>query len=108
MVRTAVAVAALLLSACVTTQLKPGADQVRVTTNAETVRGCESLGNIKASDRMNGGVFGQDAAEENTDRRLRNQAVALGGNVVFLDRASTGIDGSSARGEVYRCPSPIN
>lgn len=92
----------LLLSGCVTTKLAPGADAVRVTSNGETVKDCKFLGEIKASDRMNGG-FGQGAAEENTDRRLKNQAIEMGGNVVLLNRANTSYFGSSARGEVYAC-----
>jgi Domain of unknown function (DUF4156) len=93
-------------SACVTTQLTPAAQKVRVTTNVEVVRGCKFVGEVKASDRMNGGMFGQDAAEENTYRRLKNRAAQIGGNVVLLNRASTGYSGATARGEVYRCSEP--
>ena len=89
---------------CVTTTLTPAGQKVRVTTNAEAVRGCEFLGEAKASDRMNGGAFGQDAAEENTYRRLKNHAAEMGGNTVLMNRAHTGLHGSSARGEVFRCP----
>jgi hypothetical protein len=92
------------LTSCVTTTLTPSGERVRVTTNTETVRGCDFVGEVKASDRMNGGALGQDAAEENTYRRLRNDAAAMGGNIVLLNRASTGRNGSTARGEVFRCP----
>lgn len=92
----------LLLAGCVTTKLVPGADSIRVTSNGETVKGCKFIGEIKASDRMNGG-FGQGAAEENTDRRLKNQALEMGGNVILLNRSNTSYYGSSARGELYSC-----
>lgn len=101
--RIAVLVAALAISGCVTTQLKPGAESVRITSNPEVVRGCKVIGEVRAADRMNGGMVGQDAAEENTYRRLRNAAVDMGANVVYLERAGTGYYGASARGEAYIC-----
>lgn len=99
---------AILLStaACVTTSLTPAGQKVRVTGDPGVIRGCEYVGDVQASDRMNGGAFGQDAAEENTYRRIKNKAAALGGNVVLLNRGNTNFQGSSARGEVYRCPVP--
>lgn len=96
--------ACALLASCVTTRLTPDASRVRVTGNSAVVSGCEYLGDVKASDRMNGGLVGQDAAEENTDRRMRNAAAAMGGNVVHLQRERADYFGASARGEVYRCP----
>jgi uncharacterized protein YbjQ (UPF0145 family) len=92
-----------LASACVTTHLSPEGERVRVTTNAEAVRGCKLLGNIEASDRMNGGMMGQMAAEENANRRLRNDAAKLGANVVLMASSTTGMSGSRARGEAYAC-----
>jgi uncharacterized protein YbjQ (UPF0145 family) len=102
--RTPILVVSLaLLSACVTTHLTPEAEKVRVTTNPEAVRGCKLLGNIEASDKMNGGMVGQMAAEENANRRLRNDAAKLGANVVLMGSSTTGMSGSRARGEAYAC-----
>lgn len=97
---------AALLSACVTTRLTPEAEHVRVTTNPEAVRGCTLLGNIEASDLMNGGMVGQMAAEENARRRLQNKAAELGANIVLQGTSTTGTSGSRTRGEAYRCADP--
>lgn len=96
-------IAVLLMSGCVTTQLTSSGDAVRVTSNPEVVRGCTYIGNATASDRMNGGVAGKDAARENTDRRLRNKAAEMGGDTVHLMSDDYGWSGAAARGEVYRC-----
>ena len=92
-----------LLPACVTTTLKDGAEAVRVTDNVDAVKGCKYLGEVVASDRMNGGLLGMDAAEENTYRRLKNRALELGANTVHVQRASTSPVGAKARGEAYQC-----
>lgn len=93
-------------SGCVTTRLTPEAELVRVTANAEAVKGCTLLGNLEASDKLNGGMAGQMAAEENANRRLRNDAAKLGANTVLLSSSTTGMSGSRARGEAYKCPDP--
>jgi hypothetical protein len=101
--RRLILLALVALSGCVTTRVQPGAESVRVTTNADVVQGCEYLGAVKASDRMNGGLIGQDAAEENVDRRLKNKTHAMGGNVVHVQRGGAVYAGASMRGEAYRC-----
>ena len=94
----------VLAGGCVTTQLTPEAQAVRITSNPEAVRGCEVLGEVKGSDRMNGGMLGQGAAEENSRRRLRNAAAKLGANVVLVESANVAVlGGTSQRGEAYRC-----
>lgn len=95
--------ACFALASCVTTKLTTAGDDVRVTKNPEVVRGCEYIGNATASDRMNGGIAGKDAARENTDRRLRNKAAEMGGDTVHLMSDDYGWSGAAARGEVYRC-----
>lgn len=95
--------AAAMLSACVTTTLKQGAEGVRVTDNEDVVKGCKYIGEATASDRMNGGLLGMDAAEENTYRRLKNRVFEMGGDTVHLQRASTSQLGASVRGEAYKC-----
>lgn len=94
---------AIGLTACSVTELKPNADAVRVTTNPEVIKGCKYIAEIAASDRFYGGVLGQDLAEENMYRKIKNSAVKLGANVVYLNRAHTGLDGASGRGEAYFC-----
>lgn len=103
MKRAAIAIAATALASCVTTKLNERSASVQITANAEAVRGCRYVGEVHAADRMNGGLFGQDAAEENTYRRMRNQAAELGASIVLLHRAETGYNGASARGEAYAC-----
>jgi hypothetical protein len=97
------AVLAVALSGCVTTRLSSEAQTVFTVVNPEQVKGCQSLGIVKASDRMNGGFIGQGAAEENAERRLRNAAAERGANVILMTRESTGFFGSSQQGEAYRC-----
>jgi uncharacterized protein YbjQ (UPF0145 family) len=94
------------LSACVTTHLTPEAERVMVTTNVEAVRGCKLLGDIDASDRMNGGMIGQMAAEENATRRLKNKAAEMGATHVLFTSSTTGRSGSRTRGEAYQCTAP--
>jgi len=88
---------------CVGVKLTPEGEQVRVTSNADAAKGCKLLGDIDASDRWNGGMAGQMAAEENANRRLRNKAAALGANLVLMVSSTTGMSGSRARGEAYSC-----
>lgn len=95
---------ALALAGCVTTKLTPEAEKVRVTINLDAVKGCKLLGNVDASDRMNGGMVGQMAAEENANRRLRNKAAEMGANTVLMVNSTTGTSGSRARAEAYACP----
>lgn len=97
------ATAAALLTGCVYTKLHPGADGVRVTANANAVEGCELVGEVKSADYLNGGAGGQSAGQENTDRKMKNKALALGGNVVHIRDEDSNYYGTSARGEVYRC-----
>lgn len=92
------------LAACVTTRLTHAGALVRLTPNPEAVRGCTLVGPISASDRLQGGMVGQMAAEENAHRRLQNKAAEMGANVVLFTAAETGMSGSRARGEAYRCP----
>jgi hypothetical protein len=88
------AIGALLLNACVS--LAPGADKVRITKNSLDVSTCTAVGNINVSGGVQGPSQVVDASTE-----LRNQAVGLGGNVVFVTMATLGVP---AGGVVYRCP----
>jgi hypothetical protein len=94
---------ALSFTGCVTTSLTPAGEAVRVTSNPEVVKQCKFVGEVFGRDRMNGGLAGQWAAEENANRRIRNRAAEMGGNVVLLVTDSTGFSGSTKRGEAYKC-----
>jgi Domain of unknown function (DUF4156) len=88
------AICAILCNACVS--LAPGADKVRITKNASDVSMCTAVGNVNASGGVQGPSEIVDASTE-----FRNQAVGLGGNVVFVTLATLGVP---AEGVVYRCP----
>lgn len=97
-----VAIVALVsLAGC--TSLTPAGQQVRVTENDTVVQGCEYLGSVRASDRLNGGLVGASTAENNVEKRLQNQAAEKGGDTVLMKVHDAGMSGASARGEVYRC-----
>ena len=93
----------MILSACVTTDLTPGGQKVRITSNPDVVRPCKFIGEVTGADRMNGGTMGQGAAEENANRRLRNNAAAIGADTVFVGLSTTNTSGSVQRGEAYKC-----
>jgi hypothetical protein len=89
-----VAVCGLFLTACVT--LAPGADKVRITKNAADVAACSAVGNVNTS----GGAQGPSQIVDSSIE-LRNQALGLGGNVVFVTAAVLGVPGE---GVVLRLP----
>lgn len=93
----------LAISGCVYRQLTPLGAQVRVTSNPESVQGCELKGPVTGGDGMNGGMAGQRAAEENANRELRNRAAEMGANVVLMVSATAGFSGATQRGEAYSC-----
>jgi hypothetical protein len=88
------AICAILCNACVT--LAPGADKVRLTKNASDVATCTAVGNVNASEGVQGPSQIVDASTE-----FRNQALGLGGNVVYVTLATLGVPDE---GVVYRCP----
>lgn len=85
----------LLLTACTTTvALAPGANKVRITSNAQALTACTAVGNVRLppiSPRY--GPFYANPIDE-----LRNQTVGLGGNTLFITSKATG------EGVAYRCP----
>jgi hypothetical protein len=92
--RLALFASACALSCVSTTQ--QGA-RVRVTSNPDVVRGCEFLGNVKATSGW-GGSAGTGLAESNTEKTLQNKTAALGGNVLYEVQS-----GIHASGEAYFC-----
>lgn len=96
---------AIAVTGCVTTTLTPAGAKVRVTSNPDVVKPCKFIGEVRGADRMNGGMMGQGAAEENANRRLRNNAAAMGADTVFVGTSTTNTSGSIQRGEAYVCGS---
>jgi len=86
----------LLLAACVSTT--PEGAAVRVTSNPDVVKGCQFLGNVKATSGW-GGPAGTGLGTSNTEKTLQNKTAKLGGNVVFVTTS-----GVHAIGEAYKCP----
>lgn len=95
--------AVTITCSCVTTRTTPAGQAVRITSNPEIVRGCAFLGEVVGKDRMNGGLLGQGAAEENATRRVKNTAAEMGADTVLISTSTTGFSGSTIRGEAYRC-----
>ncbi len=85
----------LFLFACVTTT--PAGEKVRVTSNPDVVKGCQFLGNVKATSGW-GGPAGTGLGTSNTEKTLQNKTAELGGNVVFVVTS-----GVHAAGEAYKC-----
>ena len=84
-------VIATTLAGCATVPLAPGADQVKITRTAADVASCTPVGNIDARVQV-------DLDPSFAANQMRNQAVGLGGNVVF----DTTVNGKPS-GVIYRC-----
>jgi hypothetical protein len=81
-----------LNSGCVTVALAPGADKVRLTKDPADVTPCKVVGNVKRP---------PDSSSLDAEPSIRNQAVGLGGNTVFISQAD--ISGPQ-QGVAYQCP----
>jgi hypothetical protein len=81
---------AAVTAACATVTLAPGADRVRLTVNATDVSSCRAAGNVKAPP---GSGFDSEAT-------IRNQALGLGANTIFVTRNVSGAE----EGVAYNCP----
>lgn len=80
-----------LNSGCVTVALAPGADKVRLTKNPADVTTCKVVGNVR---RPPGG------SSFDSEPSIRNQAVGLGGNTVFISQADLS---GPLQGVAYQC-----
>jgi hypothetical protein len=87
---TAIAATGLLTAGCATVALAPGAEKVKITRNASDVASCKAVGNVKSL------LIGN----EGMNATMQNQALGLGGNMVF----DTGTVGQSVAGVAYSCP----
>ena len=89
-------VCAISLSACATVTPAPGAEKVRMTKVASDVLGCTAVGSVNTMGAPQG-----PSAIEDSSTELRNKAVGLGGNVVFVTSSVLNVP---QEGVVYRCP----
>jgi len=86
----------VLLAACATVTLAPGADKVKVTQLAADVAGCTAVGNIQVPKLSNG--------DDNLDfsgSEFRNLIVGLGGNTGLVTHS---VLSAPEEGVAYRCP----
>ena len=107
--------AALFLTGCAAIPLQPGAELIRVT-NTEPGKECQFLGDVTGSqgNRVSGRITSNASLETGARNDLKNKAVALGGNVVYLISQRAGYSTSHSgraeqtnvtlSGSVYRCP----
>lgn len=84
----AVAALAIATTACVTVVLVPGADRIQLTRNVGDVSACKAVGNVKASD-----------LPMDFEPTIRNQAVGLGADTVFISTQN----GQEEAGVAYKC-----
>ena len=106
-------VAALLAFACAPVrpespvpEVPPGIDQVSLTTNPNTVRGCTFIGGVQGAARWSAGL-GQgagDAARKEAVQEVKQRAAGMKANAVLLIASTTESSGSGLRAEAYRCP----
>lgn len=75
----------VLLAACKTTALVPGADKVRMTNTPSDVANCRAVGNLSFDIHASPGDM----------PLVRNQTIGFGGNTAFLTAGS---------GVAYQCP----
>jgi hypothetical protein len=106
-----VVVTILLVCACSATNVKRGAELVRVT-NTEPGRECKYLGDVTGSqgNRFTGGFTSDANLETGARNDLKNKGFELGGNVIYLLTQRDSQTGDSRdrknmtlSGNVYRC-----
>lgn len=107
------------LSACASTKLNQDAALIRLTHVEPSAEKCQFLGDITGS--QGDFIFGSFTSNRNLEtgarHDLKNQAQAMGGNVVYLLTQRAGQTGSFSKhggsqeqtnvtltGNVYRCP----
>ncbi len=86
----AIALLGFIMSGCITVAVAPGAEKVKITTNAGDVASCKAVGNVTSRP--------MGAAATNAD--LQNKTFGLGGNAVFI----TATVGDLVEGVAYTCP----
>jgi hypothetical protein len=87
-------VSAISVAACV--NLAPGAENVRITKVAADVSGCTAVGSVDTQGAPQG-----PSAIDDSSKVLKNKALGLGGNVVFVTSSVLNVP---QEGVAYRCP----
>lgn len=99
---TAVLIAAVALAGCATA--RPGAERIVISGNAEMVKGCAHLQQIRGGSIVfTGAGLTADAGMEDAYNDLRNKALDLGGTNVVTLAVNPGSGGLGIVGDVYRC-----
>src|ERR1041385_8953052 len=94
-----IVVFALVLAFDSCTSLTPAGERVRVTSNADVVRGCTLLGEVKGADRMWGGYAGRGIVQNNAGNKQITRAAEMVEDTVFLTPPPPGFSGAGAIGE---------
>jgi hypothetical protein len=86
----------LLMYACASVTLAPGAEKVRLTEAAADVANCKAVGNVQVRKRPGdvGDLF-------SAPTQFRNQTLGFGGNIGFVTEG--GLQAPAA-GVAYQCP----
>ena len=90
---------AVAVAACSSTG--SSANKVRTTSNSEDVKGCKSLGTVRANAASMSGRGGSFTAEGSAEEMLREKAAHLGADVLLVTES-----GTRATGEAYLCGAP--
>jgi hypothetical protein len=78
----------------------PETEKVRITNNADVVKGCEFLGNVHAMSGWGSSCIGA----RNIEETLKERAHKLGANVVYMvDNSGSRQMVGSGTAEAYRC-----
>jgi hypothetical protein len=85
-----------IFGGCTIARPAPGADQVRLSTNAADVATCTVAGNLQVPKDAQGRVDGASAQTQ-----FRNLTVGLGGNLALVTEGYVSIP---VAGIAYRCP----
>ena len=88
---------ALLITACATTKLIPGAESVKVVTDSQKENLCESLGIFN---EMNRAGYNKSASAMN---QALNEVARRGGNGIYIIDSDLARDGASVTAEAMKC-----
>ena len=83
-----------------TVALTPQEPKVRVTTNAQEVRGCDYMGSVQGSDNRAGP---QSESRNRAIRKMMSHALLLGADTVFQANIYLAYNEYHARGEAFDC-----
>lgn len=94
------ALVSLTVAGCAVS-LKPGAKNIRITSNPNVVKDCKFIANIEGDSDL-GGLAYQNTAGQSVANQLKNKALEVGADTVFAD-IQTSWGGTHTVGEAYLC-----